>query len=276
MGESASVDGGSVEVKAIPAPVRAPAKPSAADLEVRMRRRFPHPEGSFHLNVHFRANAGFHDPFWSFGRGENDACWIALRGWAIPMKGASRIDGDDLFDSEAQAECTGLEAPHRLRDPGSRALPSPDRRGKRRVRAARAPGCRTPHAQREILSAFRIEHLRTRRPAQISGGERQRVALARTLVTEPRALLLDEPLAALDRPTKSRLLDDLREWNRAHRVPILYVTHSAEEVFALGEQVIVLEAGRIVAQGSPHEVMRAPRWKRSRNSSGSKTSWTRP
>jgi len=76
---------------------------------------------------------------------------------------------------------------------------------------------------------------------------------------DPRALLLDEPLAALDRPTKTHILDDLRGWNQSHRVPILYVTHSHEEVFALGEHVIVLAAGRIVAQGRPHEVMSAPR-----------------
>ena len=53
-------------------------------------------------------------------------------------------------------------------------------------------------------------------------------------------------------------IDDLREWNRAHQIPILYVTHSREEVFALGERVLVLDAGRIVAQGTPHEVMAAP------------------
>jgi molybdate transport system ATP-binding protein len=112
---------------------------------------------------------------------------------------------------------------------------------------------------REMLRTLQIEHVRDRRPAQISGGERQRVALARTLVTKPRALLLDEPLAALDRPTKARILEDLQRWNQSHRVPILYVTHSSEEVFALGEQAIVLSAGRIVAQGRPHEVMSAPR-----------------
>jgi molybdate transport system ATP-binding protein len=71
-------------------------------------------------------------------------------------------------------------------------------------------------------------------------------------------LLLDEPLAALDAATKSKIIDDLREWNHAHHIPILYVTHSREEVFALGERVIVLEAGRIVAQGTPHEVITAP------------------
>ena len=71
-------------------------------------------------------------------------------------------------------------------------------------------------------------------------------------------LLLDEPLAALDATTKSKIIDDLRTWNREHRIPILYVTHSREEVFALGEHVLVLDGGRIVAQGTPHEVISAP------------------
>ena len=121
---------------------------------------------------------------------------------------------------------------------------------------------------REILDAFRIVHVRDRRPAQISGGERQRVALARALVTEPRALLLDEPLAALDQPTKSSLVGDLRNWNQHHRVPILLVTHNREEVFALGDEVVILEAGRIVAQGQPHEVMRAPQLETAAHLSG--------
>jgi molybdate transport system ATP-binding protein len=110
-----------------------------------------------------------------------------------------------------------------------------------------------------ILESFRIAHLRSRRPAQISGGERQRVALARALVIDPTVLLLDEPLAALDAVTKSKIVDDLRTWNQEHGVPIVYVTHSREEVFALGERVIVLENGRPVAQGTPHQVMSAPR-----------------
>jgi molybdate transport system ATP-binding protein len=63
----------------------------------------------------------------------------------------------------------------------------------------------------------------------------------------------------LDAAAKSKILDDLRSWNLAHRIPILYVTHSREEVFALGERVLVLENGRIIAQGTPHEVMSAPR-----------------
>jgi molybdate transport system ATP-binding protein len=77
-------------------------------------------------------------------------------------------------------------------------------------------------------------------------------------VTDPAMLLLDEPLAALDAPTKAKIINDLQEWNRVHGIAILYVTHSREEVFALGERVIVLDRGRVVAQGTPHEVMTAP------------------
>ena len=109
-----------------------------------------------------------------------------------------------------------------------------------------------------MLEDFRIDHLRQQIPVKISGGERQRVALARALVTDPCALLLDEPLAALDATTKGKITQDLRRWNQAHRIPILYVTHSREEVMALGERVLVMEQGRIIAQGTPHEVMRAP------------------
>jgi molybdate transport system ATP-binding protein len=110
-----------------------------------------------------------------------------------------------------------------------------------------------------ILESFRIAHLRDRKPKEISGGERQRVALARALVTDPCVLLLDEPLAALDAATKSKIIDDLRAWNAAHGIPILYITHNREEVFALGDRVLVLENGRIIADGTPHGVMAAPR-----------------
>jgi len=106
-----------------------------------------------------------------------------------------------------------------------------------------------------ILDAFRIRHVRNHRPAQISGGEQQRVALARALVTEPRALLLDEPLSALDAGTKSRIMDDLRAWIADRQIPVLYVTHSREEVFAMAQRVIAIENGRIVGQGTPREVL---------------------
>jgi molybdate transport system ATP-binding protein len=121
------------------------------------------------------------------------------------------------------------------------------------------------HAQGErhervtaTAARFHIDHLLARRPAAISGGERQRVALARALVTDPQVLLLDEPLSALDHATQSRIIDDLRAWNAARDIPILYVTHAHREVFALGERVVVLDRGRVLATGSPHEVIDLP------------------
>jgi len=110
----------------------------------------------------------------------------------------------------------------------------------------------------ETAESFRIQNLLDRQPGQISGGERQRTALARALVTQPAALLLDEPLSALDYAIQLHIMDDLRRWNAGRRIPILYVTHSHREAFALGERLIALEHGRILASGSPHEVLDHP------------------
>jgi len=106
-----------------------------------------------------------------------------------------------------------------------------------------------------ILESFQIANLRRRLPREISGGEQQRVALARSLVTEPSILLLDEPLSSLDQHTKAEIIDDLHNWNATCRIPMLYVTHNHEEVFALGERAILLEQGRIAAEGAPMEVV---------------------
>jgi molybdate transport system ATP-binding protein len=254
------VGGGTVAVKLI-IPAR-PAteslsEPISAELEVRLRKRFPNPEGTFNLNVHFRALAGFTILFGASGAGKTTLL-DCIAGLSDPDEGRVAIGGEVLYDSEKKHNVAPWKRrivyvhqdlalfPHLTAQEnvayGLRALSNAERQTR----------------SREILAAFRIEHLRDRRPAQISGGERQRVALARALVTEPRALLLDEPLAALDRPTKSSLIGDLRKWNQHHRVPIIFVTHQRDEVFALGDEVIVLDAGRIVAQGQAHEVMRAP------------------
>jgi len=239
----------------LPPPLSAPI---SSELEVRIRKRFPHPEGTFSLNVHFRALAGFTILFGASGAGKTTLL-DCVAGLTTPDEGRVAIGGEDLYDSERKHNVAAWKRrigyvrqdlalfPHLTAEEnvsyGLRSL----------------NGVQRTQRSREILRVFRIEHLHDRKPAQISGGERQRVALARTLVTEPRALLLDEPLAALDRPTKSVILADLREWNQNRRVPILFVTHNQDEVFALGDEVVILEDGKILAQGLPHDVMRAPR-----------------
>jgi molybdate transport system ATP-binding protein len=111
---------------------------------------------------------------------------------------------------------------------------------------------------REIMASFQIEHLGGRFPREISGGEQQRVALARSLVTEPSVLLLDEPLSSLDPRTKVLIIEDLRRWNKTRRIPILYVTHDHDELLALGDRAIVLEQGKIVSEGPPLDVISNP------------------
>jgi len=100
--------------------------------------------------------------------------------------------------------------------------------------------------------------LEGRRPDQLSGGQRQRVALARALIREPRLLLLDEPLSALDGPTRLRLREELRQLLKQLAIPTILVTHDRTEALALGDQLVVMDAGQIVQRGSPHEVFSRP------------------
>lgn len=116
------------------------------------------------------------------------------------------------------------------------------------------------HSRRdEVLASLCILGLRDRFPAQLSGGERQRVALARALAAEPSILLLDEPLAALDVPVRMKIADDLRQLIQDRPIPVVYVTHNRDEVFMLGDDLLVMEDGRLIAQGTPHQVLSAPR-----------------
>ena len=96
------------------------------------------------------------------------------------------------------------------------------------------------------------------RPAQLSGGQMQRVALARALVLEPRLLLLDEPLSALDAQIRKRLRDELKRLQRETGFTAILVTHDQEEALVLGDQVAVMNAGRIVQAGPAREVYDRP------------------
>ena len=110
----------------------------------------------------------------------------------------------------------------------------------------------------ELLELVGLRGYERRRIYELSGGERQRVALARALAPEPRLLMLDEPLAALDRTLRERLQDELRAILRAVGVAVLYVTHDQEEAFALADRIALLNAGRLEQCASPELLYRAP------------------
>jgi molybdate transport system ATP-binding protein len=229
---------------------------SQRKLMLQLRKRFANAGRDFTLDVGFTLAPGVTIIFGPSGAGKTTLL-DCIAGLTKPDSGKIAVGDRILFDREtslpAQSRTIGYVFqdlalfPHlTVGDNVEYGLSRVDRSERRKRSDA-------------ILESFRISHLRERKPAEVSGGERQRVALARALVTDPRVLLLDEPMAALDAATKSKIIDDLRAWNTIHGIPILYVTHNREEVFALGDRVLVLENGRIVADGTPHGVMAAPR-----------------
>lgn len=120
-------------------------------------------------------------------------------------------------------------------------------------RAGSPPGLLEPWIERLALAP-----LLQRRPDTLSGGERQRVALARALVTQPRWLLLDEPLSALDAERRAEILPFIEGVRREAGIPVLYVTHSVEEVARLADHLVLLEAGSVTAAGPALEVLNRP------------------
>ena len=116
-------------------------------------------------------------------------------------------------------------------------------------------GSRTPmHSLAQAIELLGIGHLLERSPAGLSGGERQRVALARALASQPRILLLDEPMASLDAARRQEILPWLEKMRDELHLPMLYVTHAANEAARLGAHMLVLEHGRVQAQGTVSEV----------------------
>jgi molybdate transport system ATP-binding protein len=222
---------------------------------------------SFVLDISIEVSPGITILFGASGAGKSTLL-DCVAGLTRPDEGRIAVGADVLFDSASKID---VPAPKRRTAYVFQTLALfPHLSAEENV----AYGLRDlrEEARRErveaILKAFRVEKLRKQRPGEISGGERQRIALARSLVTEPRVLLLDEPLTGLDAELKAAIVDDLRAWNAAKGIPILYVTHSRDEVDALGERVIGLDNGRVVNAGAPMEVLNAPRRKRLAQAAG--------
>jgi molybdate transport system ATP-binding protein len=102
-----------------------------------------------------------------------------------------------------------------------------------------------------VVSLLGIGHILERRPAKLSGGEKQRVALGRALLTNPNILLMDEPLASLDGDRKAELLPFIACLPGEFRIPVIYVSHSVEEVTQLADTVVLLREGKVTGQGHP-------------------------
>lgn len=110
----------------------------------------------------------------------------------------------------------------------------------------------------DLLERVAMGHLALRKPGELSGGQQQRVALARALITQPKVLLLDEPLSALDPFLRIQMRAELRRWQKELGLTFIHVTHSQEEAMALADTMVVMNHGLIEQVGPPHEVYNAP------------------
>ncbi|MDG3006690.1 molybdenum ABC transporter ATP-binding protein [Paludisphaera mucosa] len=182
-----------------------------------------------------------------------------IAGLSRPDSGRVTLAGQPLFDP-----LRGVDVPLRRRRVGmifqdDLLFPHLDVAGNVGFGLRGEPRAGRERRVQEVAALCGIASLLGRPVETLSGGERQRVGLARALAPRPRLLLCDEPVSALDLPGRRTLLDRLRGVQRAEGVPILYVTHSPAEAITLGTHLFLLEAGRLVAQGPPAEVLAASR-----------------
>jgi len=111
----------------------------------------------------------------------------------------------------------------------------------------------------ELIESVQLEKMAERYPNQLSGGQQQRVALARALITKPKLLLLDEPLSALDPFLRVEMRTELKALQRQLGITFVHVTHSQEEAMALADLVLVMNAGKVEQQGTPHQLFTKPK-----------------
>jgi len=210
--------------------------------------------GAFHLAAKFTAEAPIVGLFGRSGSGKTSVI-NAIAGITRPARGRIRINDVSLFDAEE-----GIDLPPEERRIGyvfqdSLLFPHMD------VESNLLYGQKLRQARERFIDEARVVDLLglraflRRKPKMLSGGEKQRVAIGRALLAQPRILLMDEPLAALDVSRKSEILDYVERLRDELAIPIVYVSHSVAEITRLADTVVVLSDGTCLAAGDVDEVM---------------------
>ena len=204
--------------------------------------------GEFSLEASFESQGRVTGLFGASGAGKTSLINM-IAGLLRPDRGSITLDGEALDDTAA-----GLHIPAHRRRIGyvfqdARLFPHLDIRhnldyGRRMNGLAQDPA-----HQARVVDMLDIEQLLDRRPGKLSGGERQRVALGRALLARPRLLLLDEPLGSLDEERKAEILPYLVRLRDEANVPMVYVSHDADEMRQLATKIVMLKRGRIAAFG---------------------------
>jgi len=209
--------------------------------------------GAFYLEVAFENERGITALFGPSGSGKSMTINL-IAGLARPDRGRIVLEDRVLLDTKA-----GIFVPTHRRRVGlvfQDAQLFPHLTVKQNLLFGRwfAPKVDSAIAFDSIIDTLGIGHLLSRRPARLSGGEKQRVAIGRALLASPKVLLMDEPLASLDSERKFEILPLIESVGDEFRVPIVYVSHAVEEVARLATRVVMLENGRVSAIGTVEDV----------------------
>ncbi len=209
---------------------------------------------NFALDAAFASDSGITALFGRSGSGKTTLV-NAIAGLARPDQGAITVNGECLFDG-----ARGIDLPVERRRVGyvfqeGRLFPHLTVRENLRYGYDLARPQDRYVEIGKVIELLGLEALLGRRPGNLSGGEKQRVAIGRALLSSPRLLLMDEPLAALDQSRKREVLRYIARLHEEISVPIVYVSHVVEEVVQLAETVVLMAAGRVVTSGSVSEVM---------------------
>lgn len=241
------------------------ARSTPIDIDVTLRRR------GFTLDFRLSGDFGALALFGRSGSGKSTVLGL-IAGLLRPDSGHIRVGGVTLVDTGRRI----FIPPHRRRVglvfQDSALFPHFDVRGNLRYgerfgraslgagsNSAASPGLAL--ALDDVVNLLGLQGLLDRRPATLSGGERQRVAIGRALLSSPQLLLFDEPLASLDAERKLEILPYILRLREQAGMPIVYVSHAADEVARLADTVAVIDAGRVQALGPPGDVL-APAWAR--------------
>ena len=222
-------------------------------LKLSVRRR----QGDFLLNVDLAAGSGVTALYGRSGSGKTSVINM-VAGLSRPDSGRIEVDGKVLFASDAGIDL----APERRRlgyvFQEHRLFPHLSVRGNLVFGRNRLPAGLRAVDFDQVVAVLGIGSLLDRRPANLSGGEKQRVAIGRALLASPRILLMDEPLAALDSARKAELLPFIATLAREFAIPILYVSHAMDEVLRLADTLVLMDDGRVAAAGPLEQLMADP------------------
>lgn len=213
-----------------------------------------HRSGAFELRVRFAVDGRIVGLFGRSGAGKSTLLDV-VAGIVRPARGHVRINGDTLFDS-----ARGIDVPAPQRRIGyvfQDALLFPHLSVEANLlygHRLRRTGERFIDA-RQVIDLLGLGELLARRPASLSGGEKQRVGLGRALLAQPRLLLLDEPLSSLDGPRKGEILTYIERLRDAFDVPMIYVSHSVPEIARVADTVVLIADGQCIATGPVEQVM---------------------